>query len=100
MFPPRSTRLSRRTTPLSSPARPRHGGQIVECLAMATWIPGGTLTNPHLTLRLEPRHGGRIVSLTTPRGDLTTAPSASDLARRRVPERFGLLSLQLWQDSY
>src|SRR5262245_24898328 len=58
------------------------------------------MTNPHFALRIEPRHGGRIVSLVTFSGELTVAAQPDDLDRSRVPDRFGLLSLQLWQDSY
>jgi Beta-galactosidase trimerisation domain len=66
-----------------------------------SWDAGAKrLVNPHFALTLEPRHGGRIVSLTTAGGELTTRPSSDDLGRSRVPYRFGLLSLQLWQDSY
>ena len=53
-----------------------------------------------MTVRLETRHGGRIVSLTGVGGELTRGPDAVSLAGKRVPYKFGLLSVQLWQDSY
>jgi hypothetical protein len=68
---------------------------------MPTWNPATlTLSNSFLSARLEPRHGGRLVSLIGPAGELTRAADAASLAGTRVPYKFGLLSLQLWQDSY
>lgn len=66
-----------------------------------TWNPAThTLRNQYFSVKLEPSHGGRIVSLTNRLVDLTVPASAEDLARPRVPYHFGLLSVQLWQDSY
>jgi hypothetical protein len=53
-----------------------------------------------MKVRLETRHGGRIISLKGVGGELTRAADAVSLASKRVPYKFGLLSLQLWQDSY
>jgi hypothetical protein len=53
-----------------------------------------------MRVRLETRHGGRIVSLKGGGGELTRSADAASLAGKRVPYKFGLLSLQLWQDSY
>jgi hypothetical protein len=66
---------------------------------MPTWTPS-RITNPFFSIALEPAHGGRIVSLEVPSGNLTTGAVSADLGRARVPERFGLLSVQLWQESY
>lgn len=68
---------------------------------MPTWnATTSTLSNSFLQVRLEARHGGRIVSLKGPGGELTRTADAASLASKRVPYKFGLLSLQLWQDSY
>ncbi len=67
---------------------------------MPTWN-RNQITNPFFSLALEPRHGGRIISLETASGsELTVGATPAQLNRTRVPERFGLLSLQLWQESY
>jgi hypothetical protein len=67
---------------------------------MPTWNPN-RITNPFFSLTLEPRHGGRIISLETATGsELTVGATPADLSRARVSERFGLLAVQLWQDSY
>jgi hypothetical protein len=68
---------------------------------MPSWDPvTSTLSNPFLSARVETRHGGRIVSLQGAGGELTRPADPTSLAGKRVPYKFGLLSLQLWQDSY
>src|SRR5215471_4258484 len=68
---------------------------------MPTWdATNNRVTTPYFSLTLEPLHGGRIVSLSTSSGELTTGAAPEDLARARVPYKFGLLAVQLWQDSY
>src|SRR5262249_46180423 len=68
---------------------------------MPNWNPAtSTLSNPFMKVQLETRHGGRIVSLKGVGGELTRSADAASLALKRVPYKFGLLSLQLWQDSY
>jgi hypothetical protein len=68
---------------------------------MPNWNPAtSTLSNPFMKVRVETRHGGRIVSLKGVGGEVTRSADAASLALKRVPYKFGLLSLQLWQDSY
>jgi hypothetical protein len=68
---------------------------------MPTWNSAtSTLQNPFMTIQLESKHGGRIVSLHGPGGELTRAADSASLQLARVPYKFGLLSVQLWQDSY
>ena len=68
---------------------------------MPKWDPAtNRLANPSFELILEPRHGGRIASLVMDGFQFTKNISQGDLDRARVPYHFGLLSLQLWQDSY
>jgi hypothetical protein len=69
-------------------------------LIVPTWNAAtNQVTNPYFSLMLEPLHGGRIVSLQLPAGELTTRAAAADLLRPQVPYKFGLLAVQLWQDS-
>ena len=68
---------------------------------MPKWdLATNSLSNPFFELMLEPRHGGRIVSLAVDGFQFTKGIAQGDLDRVRVPYHFGLLSLQLWQDSY
>ena len=68
---------------------------------MPNWDPTtATLSNLFIKLQLETRHGGRIVSLRGSNGELTRSADPASLTLKRVPYKFGLLSLQLWQDSY
>ena len=67
---------------------------------MVTWNPN-EITNSFFSLKLEPRQGGRIVSLKPVAGsELTHSVDDEELNRSRAAEHFGLLSVQLWQDSY
>src|SRR5262245_40292625 len=81
--------------------RMRAGLQLAGELDVAQWDPAAQrISNAFFATHVEPLHGGRLVSLATSRGELTSAADPGDLALPRVPYRFGLLSVQLWQDSY
>jgi hypothetical protein len=68
---------------------------------MPNWNPAtSVLSNGFMAVQVETRHGGRIISLKGAGGELTRPADSASLTLKRVPYKFGLLALQLWQDSY